>query len=206
MEGSGIVPIIKYKKDYYFVLFETNIKRRENNIYPIIEESGGNLEKKNLKNSAIRELSEESSMLFNLFNHREKLKTNIKLLTYMDYFIYIGTHDIDKLRESFISNNRNFWKNKFSVYTENKNIIFIPLKNIFGCKINREIQDVYYNMYHLFRRTFAIFQELSKKYTYNEFLQEIRKNKIKLNKKDIHSCDYIYKNKKYTVSSFFAYF
>ena len=197
--GSGIIPIIKDSNDkYYFVLFVSNRNRnrnrnrnKNNKKLLLLEDAGGNFEGDNIKMSAIRELKEESSMLFNLeeFADIETIRKlnwflnnfNINLLenNYMCYFVYLGIFNLDELAFNYKSNNSNFWKYGYSVYTENKDIVFMPITNIKNIKKNIIINQ---RKYELFDRTLKIFKLFNKKYNLETFLNDITKNLLELNK------------------------
>jgi len=206
--GSGIIPIIKDKNNkFYFVLFKSTIRKK--NSINLIEDSGGKFEGKNIKISAIRELKEESSLLFNLdnFTKKEDIKNLYKVLTnfnieissqnnnneiYLSCFVYLenenGFFDLDQLKKYFKSNMLKFWKNGFNVYTENKDIIFIPIQNIKNISLtskNNNIQDDKKVDYLVYERTIKIFNTLKEKYDIDTFIRKLLKHPIVLDNKII---------------------
>ncbi len=214
--GSGIIPIIKDKNEkYYFILFKSTTRKQ--NGETLIEDSGGGFEGNNIKISAIRELKEESSLIFNLENFRDKkniIKLN-KILTsfnieikeskYISYFIYLEQEneifDLDKLKLEFKNNMMNFWQNNFSVYTENKEIVFIPIENINKIK-EIYIKDNKKNKLPLFHRTLQIFNNLLNNYNINCFIKKVINNPIILNKKIINNYNY---GGKYKINNLISY-
>ncbi len=212
--GSGIIPIIKINNNYYFVLFQSII-RKKNSQY-MIEDSGGKFEGNNIKISAIRELKEESSLLFNLENFQKD--SEIKKLNYVlnnfnitlenpDYkkylscFVYLTLKNneefnLTNLKNEFKLNMKQLWKNGFSFYTENKDIIFIPIENILDLNKNSEkIKDNNHNEYNLFGRTLNIFLNLIKTNNLKTFIKNITKYPIILNKHILPSVDIQLKHK-----------
>jgi hypothetical protein len=176
--GSGIIPIIRDKRNnFYIVLFKSTIRKKGSE--SLLEDAGGKYEGDNIKVSAIRELKEESSMLFNLENlqikddimYLNKILSNFKIESenldgkyYVSHFIYLDYEngfDLEELQNNYKINLRNCWKNGFSVYTENKDIIFIPIKNI---KANEYIKDYNNKEYLLFKRTFDIIKQIDRNF------------------------------------------
>lgn len=217
--GSGIIPIIKDKNNnYYLVLFKSTIRKHISNI--LIEEAGGCYEGGNIKLSAIRELKEESSLLFNLeqFTSESQIKTlyktmmthnvEIKLLDntyYISYFVYLDDNfDLFELRKDYINNMRNFWKGGFSVYTENRDIIFIPINNLKYTN-NIYIKDHLEKEYMLFDRTFNIFSKLVESHSISKFLKSITKYPIKINKIILNTFTYKDKKEKHVVNNLIVY-
>jgi hypothetical protein len=215
--GSGIIPIIRDSNNiYYMILFVSSI-RNKHTIYPTLEDAGGGYEGTNIKISAIRELKEESSMLFNLEKlHDIYIKrlhdimniTNISIensnKVYMSYFVYLelmnDNFDLINLKKEFISNMRYFWKNGFSHYTENKDIVFIPLNNTIH---NMIIIDSDNNKYFVFDRTMMILLKFVKKYKdINIFIKEINKKKIVLVRNIVNNYDY---GKKHVINNLISY-
>jgi hypothetical protein len=195
--GSGIIPIIKVNNEYYFILFKSSIRKKNNE--NLIEDSGGKFEGENIKISAIRELKEESSLLFDLenFKKHQDIKNLYKVLKtfsleiegwdddkYLSYFIYLGSNfDLSELKENFKSNMRKFWKNGFSVYTESKDIIFIPINNIKDLTLeSQKIIDNNNDVHLIFVRTVKIFIKLQKEYDLLKFIKKITQYPIILNK------------------------
>jgi len=217
--GSGIIPIIKDKNNnYYLVLFKSTIRRTISDI--LIEDAGGQYEGDNIILSAIRELKEESSSLFdlkrftnqkqikNLYNAMKNNKIKIKLFDnkyYASYFVYLdGVFDLEKLRKEYISNLRSFWKFGFSVYTENRDIIFIPINNL--KKINSTyVQDYLGKEYMLFSRTYCILNKLIK-LNIKEFIKNMLKYSIILNKNIVNTFNYNYKNENYHLNNLIVYY
>ncbi len=213
--GSGIIPIIKDKNNvYYIVLFKSTVRKYKSE--SIVEDSGGGFEGENIKESAIRELKEESSLLFNLENldnnNKSKLnivmtKSNITITNlnkkYISYFIYLELEDVnlDTFTTEFKANMRNFWKNGFSHYTENKDIIFVPIANLKNIKDNK-ITDYLNNEYYLFDRTMDILDKFLKIENMNKFIKNILKNKIIIKKLLVKNYDY---NKKYKIDNLISY-
>lgn len=205
--GTGIIPVIKSLDDkYYFVLFKS-IVRKNYSINPI-EDAGGKYEGNSIKLSAIRELKEESCLLFNLENIQEKesiLQLN-KILTefsfanenyrdyYVSHFVYLenkssGYFDFEILRNDYENNLKNFWKNGFSVYTENKDIVFIPLEAIEDIK-SEYIKD-YTGLEHLlYKRTYQIFGNLNKNYNLKDFINKLIEKPISLNRIELDNFNY----------------
>lgn len=206
--GSGIIPIIKDKNNqYFFVLFKSSIRKKGEDTY--VEDSGGKFEGTNLKISAIRELKEESSLLFNLesFHNKNDIKNLYKVLKnfntdtkgweddrYLSFFVYLklkeGYFDLLELKSEFKSNMRKFWKNSFSVYTENKDIIFVPIKNIINLnETSEKIIDNNNEEHLLFIRTLKVFIKLKQEYNLENFIKKIIKSPISLTKKIIDEYD-----------------
>lgn len=198
--GSGIIPIIKVNNEYYFILFKSSIRKKNNE--NLVEDSGGKFEGENVKISAIRELKEESSLLFDLenFKKHEDIKKLYKVLKtfsmeiegwddekYLSFFVYIESDfNLIELKEHFKSNMRKFWKNGFSVYTENKDIIFIPINNIKDINSDsQKIIDNNNNTHLIFERTVKIFVKLQKEYNLLKFIKKITNYPIILNKNTI---------------------
>ena len=217
--GSGIVPIIKDSNNkYYFVLFKSIIRNKS--INNLIEDAGGEYEGGNIKISAIRELKEESSLIFNLENlkNKENILFLNKILTkfnivnenlnnqyYVSHFVHLidkekGYFDFVQLRKDYINNMRNFWKNGFSIFTENKDIIFIPIEQIINNN-TEYVKDYLNKEYVLFERTYNIFKNLKKNHNIKDFFDELIKNPIILNKKEKET----YKYDKYSVSNLITY-
>jgi hypothetical protein len=207
--GSGIIPIIKASdNNYYFVLFKSIIRKKYST--NSIEDAGGEYEGGNIKISAIRELKEESCLLFNLENMQNKnsiLNLN-KILSkfnivnenfndeyYLSHFVYLENKskkyfNLESLRNEYINNLRNFWKNGFSVYTENKDIVFIPLESLFNKTNTEYVKDYMGKEYILFERTYNILKNLKKEYNQREFFSELIKNPIILETKKINNFKY----------------
>ena len=209
--GTGIIPVIKSSNDtYYFVLFKSII-RKNYSINPI-EDAGGKYEGNSIKLSAIRELKEESCLLFNLENIQEKesiLQLN-RILTdfsfanensrdyYVSHFVYLenkssGYFDFKTLRNDYINNLKNFWKTGFSVYTENKDIVFIPIEAIKDIK-SEYIKD-YTGIEHLlYKRTYQIFGNLNKNYDINDFINKLIEKPIILDRIELDNYKYSKEN------------
>lgn len=203
--GTGIIPIINdINGNHYFVLFQSMIRSK-------IEDAGGKLENDNKKISAIRELKEESSLLFNLEEYKKEkdiillnkilTKFNIKImdnnkLGYISYFIYLttdkGYFDLQELRSIYKSNLKEFWRNNFSCYTENKDIIFININDIKHMIINKQ----------LYERTEHIFEKLINKYKINNFIDKLKRNKINMKKTMINNYCY---DKKFITNNIISY-
>ncbi len=217
--GSGVIPIIKINNKFYFILFQSVIRKK--NKENIIEDSGGKLEDTNIKISAIRELKEESSLLFNLenFNKDEDIKNLNYVLTnynisinnldkkkYLSCFVYLkeknNEFNLEDLQKEFKSNMRELWKNGFSFYTENKNIVFIPINNIYSLKKDSlKIKDYLDNEYYIYERTLHIFLKLIKK-NVDIFINELDKFPIILEKKLLDKVDL---NQKYILNNIISY-
>ncbi len=217
--GSGVIPIIKINNKFYFILFQSVIRKK--NKENIIEDSGGKLEDTNIKISAIRELKEESSLLFNLenFNKDEDIKNLNYVLTnynitinnldkkkYLSCFVYLkeknNEFNLEDLQKEFKSNMRELWKNGFSFYTENKNIVFIPINNIYSLKKDSlKIKDYLDNEYYIYERTLHIFLKLIKK-KLDIFINELAKFPIILEKKLLDKVDL---NQKYILNNIISY-
>ena len=116
--GAGIIPIIKSIDDeYYFILFKSIVRKKY--ITNPIEDAGGKYEGDDIKISAIRELKEESSILFNLgimqdkisILHLNKILTKFNIINenlnndiYISHFVYLenkltGYFNFESLRE-----------------------------------------------------------------------------------------------------------
>lgn len=207
--GSGIIPIIQsVNNKYYFVLFKSII--RKNTLTNSIEDAGGEYEGNNIKISAIRELKEESSLIFNLENMKNKdsILNLYKILSkfniingyiedkyYVSHFVYLENgskkkFNLDIVRNDYINNLRKFWKNGFSVYTENKDIVFIPFESLLNKTNYQYVKDYMGNEYSLFERTYNIFKNLKLKYNEKEFLNELIKNPILIERKEINNYKY----------------
>ena len=220
--GSGIIPIIKINNKYYFVLFQSIIRKKK--LENIIEDSGGKFEGNNIKISAIRELKEESSLIFNLENFQKN--SEIKKLNYvlnnfnitlenpdnkkyLSCFVYLTLKNnedfnVDNLKKEFKLNMKELWKNGFSFYTENKDIIFIPIENILDLNKNSdEIKDYNQTKYYLFVRTLNIFLNLIKNNNLKEFIKNITKYPIILNKNILPLVDL---DLKYKLNNIITYF
>ncbi len=214
--GSGIIPIIKDNNNiYYIILFKSSI--RKSNSETLIEDAGGGFEGIDIKKSAIRELKEESSLLFNLEqldnnnnnNKLEKVMSKVNFtITYMNknylsYLVYLESNDFnfEGLTKDFKSNMRNFWKNGFSYYTENKDIIFIPIQNIRNIKENK-ITDYLDKEYFLFNRTMLILNKLLQSDNLEKLVKYIIKNKIIIKKTLIDDYEY---GKKYKINNLISY-
>ncbi len=218
--GSGIIPIIQLSdSEYYFVLFKSIIRKNSSN--NLIEDAGGQYEGGNIKISAIRELKEESCLLFNLGNMKNKnsiLNLN-KILSkfnvvdeyyknkfYVSHFVYLENKstknfNMELLENEYKNNLKNFWKNGFSVYTENKDIVFIPIKSIIGKNNFEYVEDINGKEYKLFERTYNIFKNLKKNHDTVNYFNELVKNPIILNKKYIEK----YKYNKGTIDNLTSY-
>lgn len=217
--GSGVIPIIKIKNEFYFILFQSVIRKK--NKENIVEDSGGKLEDDNIKISAIREFKEESSVLFNLenFNKDRDIKNLNYVLTnfnitinnldkkkYLSCFVYLkeknNEFNLEDLQKEFKSNMRELWKNGFSFYTENKNIIFIPINNIYFLKKDDlKIKDYQDNEYYIYERTLHIFLKLIRK-NLDIFINELVKFPIILEKKLLDKVDI---NQKYIINNIISY-
>jgi hypothetical protein len=213
--GSGIIPIIKDKNNiYYIVFFKSSIRKYKSE--SVIEDAGGGYEGDNIQDSAIRELKEESSLLFNLENididNKSKLtkvmnKSSVTIAnlskTYISYFVYLEIEDInlDLLNKEFKGNMRSFWKNGFSHYTENKDIIFIPIANLKNIKENN-ITDYLNKEHYLFDRTIYILDKFLKIENMDKFIKNILKNKIIIKQSIVNNYDY---NKKYKIDNLISY-
>ncbi len=214
--GSGIIPIIKDNNNiYYIILFKSSI--RKNKLESLIEDAGGGFEGTDIQKSAIRELKEESSLLFNLEqldnnnnnNKLEKVMSKVNFtITYMNknylsYLVYLESNDFnfEGLTKDFKSNMRNFWKNGFSYYTENKDIIFIPIQNIRNIKENK-ITDYLDKEYFLFNRTMLILNKLLQSDNLEKLVKYIIKNKIIIKKTLIDDYEY---GKKYKINNLISY-
>jgi len=193
--GSGIIPIIKDKNNiFYFIFFKSIVRKNKNKNNDILEDSGGKLEGNNYKISAIRELKEESSLLFNLecLKNKKDIMLLNKILTkfsinlnygsnnYISHLIYLENQEkkyfnLEELRKDFISNMRKFWVNGFSFYTENKDIVFVPVDKL--------------NNYIFFERTQKVLDKLLT-YNINNLIKEITKTPIILKKTIINNFDY----------------
>jgi hypothetical protein len=191
--GSGVIPIIKdINNVYYFVFFKSIVRKTKNS--NIIEDSGGKLEGDNYKISAIRELKEESSLLLNLecLKNKKDIKLLNKILTkfsvnishgnsnYISHLIYLENleknyFDLEELHKEFISNMRSFWANGFSFYTENKDIVFVPVDKL--------------NNYEFFERTQKILDKLLT-HNINNIIKEISKVPIILKKNIVNDFNY----------------
>ena len=121
--GSGIIPIINDSNNNFYIVLFKSIRSKNKLKGDLLEDAGGKYEGDNIKMSAIRELKEESSMIFNLenlttmFDIRKLNKIlnefNIKINNdYISYFVYLGVFNLDNLRTDYKANLRNFWKNK----------------------------------------------------------------------------------------------
>jgi hypothetical protein len=217
--GSGIIPIIRANDNkYYFILFKSIIRKKTSN--NIIEDSGGEYEGGNIKISAIRELKEESSLLFNLENLKNKnsilflnkilSKFNIVIDNYnneyyVSHFIYLenknkGYFNLEELRSNYINNLRNFWKNGFSVYTENKDIIFVPVDS-FKNENLEYVNDYLGKEYMLFERTYNVYKTLFENYNLKQFINELIKNPLIVEKKE----NLNYKNSKGIINNLISY-
>jgi hypothetical protein len=206
--GSGIIPIIQsYDNKYYFILFKSIIRKKS--LGETIEDCGGEYEGNNIKISAIRELKEESSLLFNLENM--KIKDSILLLNkvlskfnvvidnfnneyYVSHFVYLENKekkifDLNELKSYYINNLRNFWKNGFSVYTENKDIVFIPIESIINNNTDY-VNDHLGKEYKLFERTYNIFKNLKSNNNETQFIKILIKYPICIDKKELSNYKY----------------
>ena len=217
--GSGVIPIIKVKSEFYFILFQSVIRKK--NKESVIEDSGGKFEDNNIKISAIREFKEESSLLFNIenFNKDEEIKNlnyvlsnfnitinNLDKKKYLSCFIYLkeknNEFNLEDLQKEFKSNMKELWRNGFSFYTENKNIVFIPINNIYSLKKdNLKIKDYIDNEYYIYVRTYHIFLKLIKK-NLDIFINELIKYPIILEKKFLDKVDI---NQKYILNNIISY-
>jgi hypothetical protein len=207
--GSGIIPIIKsLDNKYYLVLFKSIIRKKY--LTNSIEDAGGEYEGGNIKISAIRELKEESCLLFNLENMQNKnsilylnkilskfniVNENFNNEYYVSHFVYLENKttecfNLETLRNEYMNNLKNFWKDGFSVYTENKDIIFIPLDTLFNKNNIEHVKDYLGKEYILFERTYSIFKNLKNDYNEKDFFNELIKNPIILEKKDINNYKY----------------
>lgn len=198
--GSGIIPIIKDKNNQYYFVFFKSIARNKKNNNNILEDSGGKLEGNSYKISAIRELKEESSLLFNLElkkNKKDILSINNVLTKfsfeinynnnlYVSHLIYFENYktkyfDLDILHKEFISNMRNFWSNGFSYYTENKDIVFVPINKL--------------SDFLFFERTQKIINKILENNSINSIIKEIIKTPVFLEKNIINEYDYDFPKK-----------
>ena len=210
--GAGVIPVIKSSDDkYYFVLFKSRIRKKYTT--EPIEDAGGKYEGNSIKMSAIRELKEESCLIFNLENIQEKdsISQLNKILTkfsfayynfhdyYVSHFIYLenkltGYFDFESLQNDYKNNLHKFLENDFSVYSETKDIVFIPIESLVN--INKKNKKfVYIKDYNnieqpLYMRTYLIFKNFNKKYNIKDYINKLIKKPIILDRVELDNYKY----------------
>jgi hypothetical protein len=129
--GAGVIPLIKFNKKIYFILFSSGKN--------IISDAGGTIDKnESILSTAIRELKEEScgiininentlknnSIYFDVLNNNKNNKYYNKL--YRIYFILIDNIDLYDLM-NYYSNLKKFKQYDFNPYVETFGIHLISL-------------------------------------------------------------------------------
>lgn len=134
--GAGILPIIKYNNEYFFIIFKSGLQsrlfKRNDKIDFLYDDAGGSINKgeKDVLNIAIRELFEESSGLINLENYKKELKDSIIIDIENNKKIYrcyicllnIQKFKLDYFKENLERFNKNLVGKLLSMYNENTKI------------------------------------------------------------------------------------
>lgn len=139
--GAGILPIVKFNDNYYFIIFKSGVSSRlfkkGDKIEYQYDDAGGSINKgeKDIMNIAIRELFEESSCLINLDNYKKELKESViiditnKNKIYRSYIclLNIPKFNLNYYKSNLDKFNKNLVGKLLSMFNENTHITLLPV-------------------------------------------------------------------------------